>query len=52
MAWFLDLKLITGGFYLTLFQLLSIGMRYKPESLMFTAAVYRFNVYFTVAIEE
>ena len=52
MAWFLDLKILKGGFYLTFFQLFSIGMRYRNESLMFTAAIYRLNAYFTVAIEE
>ena len=52
MAWFIDLKILTQGFYLTLFQLFGIGIRLKKESFMITCGIYRFNIYLTFAIEE
>lgn len=51
MAWLIDLKFMPGGFYFTFLQLFGIGLRYKPESLMFVCGVYKFNVYLTFAIE-
>jgi hypothetical protein len=52
MGWLLDLKVLKGGFYLTLFSIFGIGLRYKDNSLMFILGIYRLNIYFTLAIEE
>jgi len=52
MGFIFDLKLLKGGFYLTIFSLFAIGLRYKDLSIMFTGAIYTFNIYLTFALEE
>jgi len=52
MAWFVDLKILESGFYITFFRLFAFGARYKPESFMITAGIYRLCAYFTIVIEE
>jgi hypothetical protein len=52
MGYVCDLKLLSGGFYLTLFSLFGVGLRYKDKSLMFIGAVHNLNLYLTLAVEE
>jgi len=52
MGYLLDLKILSGGFYFTLFQFFGIGFRYKDKSLMFIGAIHTFKLYITLALEE